>query len=68
MNQNAYEILGVGVITIEDLDSCGLGKTADAIIKKIFLGLLEANIEENLSEDSTRDKAVEIRHISNSLY
>ena len=60
MNQNAYEILGVGVITIEDLDSCGLGKTADAIIKKIFLGLLEANIEENLSEDSTRDKAVEI--------
>ena len=39
--QNAYEILGVGVITIEDLDKGGLSVAADALIKKVFMEVLE---------------------------
>lgn len=35
-DQNAYEILGVGVITIEDLDKCGLSETSDILIKKLL--------------------------------
>ena len=41
--QNAYEILGVGVITVEDLDKGGLSVTADALIEKVYLELLEVH-------------------------
>lgn len=42
-DQNAYEILGVGVITIEDLDKCGLSETSDILIKKLYLEVLEVH-------------------------
>ena len=42
-NQNAYEILGVGIITIEDLDKCGLSETSDILIKKLYLEVLEVH-------------------------
>jgi hypothetical protein len=42
-DQNAYEILGVGVITIEDLDKCGLSETSDILIKKLYLQVLEVH-------------------------
>lgn len=59
-NQNAYEILGLGVITIEDLDSCGLSVTADAIISKVYLEVLEKHQEDKLSGEDSVGKAEEI--------
>jgi hypothetical protein len=59
-NQNAYEILGLGVITIADLDSCGLSITADAIIKKVFFEILEKHHEAKLPGEDAVSKAEEI--------
>ena len=38
-----YEILGVGIITIEDLDNCGLTETSDILIKKLYMEVLEVH-------------------------
>ena len=51
-NQNAYEILGVGIITIEDLDKGGLSLTADALIKKAYLNALEVHQAEKEADVS----------------
>ena len=59
-NQNAYEILGLGVITIEDLDSCGLSVTADAIIKKVFFEVLEKHNGDKLNGEVSAGKTEEI--------
>lgn len=59
-NQNAYEILGVGVITIEDLDNCGLSVTADAIIKKVFLEVMEKHREDTAKGEEPKFKATEL--------
>lgn len=59
---SAYDILGVGVITIEDLDTCGLGKTADAIIKKTFFGLLDLHSVVNVGAEVSKAKSAEIKN------
>lgn len=56
-NQNAYEVLGLGVITIEDLDSCGLSVTADAIINKVYLEVLEKDHANKLTGEDAVGKA-----------
>ena len=59
-NQNAYEVLGLGVITIEDLDSCGLNVTADAIIKKVYLEIMEKHREDTVKGEEPKYKVAEI--------